>query len=252
MRFFKRLLLKRTPKPSSHSTRKRTRQIKALKRAIQQFGARPAVSVKASNTGLPILSSHLLGLAETEERYGIILDALRPETANDAIDVNSPVLLILQKKGITVSFSVTIIEKQLKGDTPLYLTSLPSKIETEQLRKNYRAPVSKFRNIPVIINSAEHCNVKGRLENISQKGAGILISSSLREPFYPNEIITRLKISLPGEQAVQCQAVVKQFRKLIGTKKLLGIRFSSFSGDGESAIHKLLMDCQRHECEAKH
>ena len=244
-------LINRLFKKPEKKRKKPTGKINSLKRAIEPFRTQSKVSVTMVDGAAQDLSSHILKVDEAYSDSGaIILDSFTPDPTDVEIQPNTKLQITIQKKGVTVSFKTTVLEIRTMGNSLSYITSIPDSVETAQLRSTYRAAVSKFLRVPVNIYSTGRPAVRGQLENLSQEGAAVSITPNGSEPFTRGEIIEGLYISPPGENPVHCRVEVKQFRKNGGSKKILGVQFLSIKDDGADKLQRLLMDCQRFECEA--
>ncbi|MDD9890542.1 MAG: PilZ domain-containing protein [Gammaproteobacteria bacterium] len=85
---------------------------------------------------------------------------------------------------------------------------LPDEIRISQQRKAVRVDVSSGKTIPVILCSSENVRVQGAIIDISKTGAKIQLGQEMADKLSDIEYIDALRIRLPGDDIIQCQAQI--------------------------------------------
>lgn len=149
----------------------------------------------------------LLSVDPQEGTFGI-----DSEIANSGQNEHGSILFRAQSGGLSLVFNALPAESTGNPESNKSLfewqVNIPDEIRISQLRKSVRVNMESGKTIPVILYSSEGMRVQGTVVDISKTGAKIKISQDMADKLDNFEVVDALRIRLPSNDMVQCQAQI--------------------------------------------
>lgn len=152
------------------------------------------------------------------ENQVLYIDELLPKNGNDAL-VNGEVFSVRALcRGIPVFFKGNkILSVEEDSGALTYKLAFPERLIYQQRRQFFRVAVGLKQNCDVVLKRSKKqadsnsSAVRGRVVDLSQRGAGFQILGQLEPELLVGEHMAECEISLPDYEYITCQAEIRRF-----------------------------------------
>ncbi|MBV1885139.1 MAG: flagellar brake protein [Gammaproteobacteria bacterium] len=199
----------------------------------------------ANKKSAPKYTSLLVDFFEDSRK--LVFDRLQPIEANSQIKVGNHFTVDGNLRGLNFNFKVEVlaIEKD-KSNNPLFRTTFPSEIYTEQQRAAFRVSVSSIRKIKIIIISTQHPPQKPYLRDISATGFQFVRTGGEKDRFNNGDLMNCCIIFLPDSPKIICRATVQHVQQDEENNiTRVGCKFVEVGGTHQRIINRFINNVQR-------
>ena len=177
------------------------------------------------------------------ENY-ILLDQIIPWTGHSAFLEGGELKAKTVLQGVEISFSVLLEKHIQESGFTVYQVSFPGYVLYMQKRQNFRTNLGLGTSIPIYIRRDDGTPIRGKIVNISETGAGIVLDAPYN--LENSEILPRCEIRINEDEIIDCKFEVRfTHKKDMSTPQRVGGKFLSLSGMHKRTLAKLVADLQR-------
>ena len=174
----------------------------------------------------------------------VLFDELLPTTGHELLVTERALLATGKLDGIVIQFFTTLKLVDDKDKMLTYHMDLPSLIEYQQRRQNYRVHIPMAMKLPVIIEISSGIMVEGELHNLSQSGAGLIIltDKNIMEPRTRYECA----VKLPYDEWIYCTADLRYLKNIPPQDaQFFGVQFVGLSPVQSRLISRCINELER-------
>jgi len=175
------------------------------------------------------------------------IDELYPLDRGIKILVGEEIEITSRGKGLPVTFTSSIIAREIHEGNPAYRVALPAAISANQRRSFFRIGVSRDMNvrlhIPLEGGSLGLCTIL----NISSAGIGFKFDKNIGEQIRSNRMISGAKLTLPDDFVMYCDLEVRSYdyKRAPDRHTLVGAKIDNLSPGEKKQFDKCLLKLQR-------
>jgi len=174
----------------------------------------------------------------------ILLDEINSPHGHELLLIHKKFNILTKIDGIELQFSGNLINATEKNGIAIYKIEFPESVLYLQKRQSFRINIGLGTSIPIKLKREDGIPVYGRIINLSETGAGIMLDTPCSIQI--SDIFPHCELRISEELTIKCQLEVCY----ISTDKTndpqrVGGQFIGLDGSQQRELRKLVLKLQR-------